>query len=197
VKTLLLDVMGTIVYDPFFIEVPAHFEISLEELMADKHPTAWLDFEKDLISESEFYGSFFGDCRPFDGLQMKEVMRSGYRYLDGMEELLQDLKAAGVPMHALSNYPDWYLMIEERLGLSRYLDWSFVSCRTGHRKPAAQAYSAATETLGVPPSLCVFVDDRGINCKAAAAFGMHAIKFTDAASLRMDLASLGMLRGSG
>lgn len=30
-----------------------------------------------------------------------------YRYLDGMEALLERLAATGVRMHAFSNYPAW------------------------------------------------------------------------------------------
>ena len=191
-KILLLDVMSTLVYDPFFVEVPAHFGMTLKELMKDKHPTAWLEFERNEISETVFFQRFFGDGRAFDGHKMKTAMVQGYRYLEGIEDLLADLHAADVPMHALSNYPDWYLEIEEKLRLSRFLEWSFVSCITGHRKPAREAYEAATETLGVSPSRCIFVDDRGVNCKAAASFGMHAIKFQGADALRKELAALGI-----
>lgn len=45
-----------------------------------------------------------------------------------MEPLLARLAAAGVPMHAFSNYPAWWRLIEGKLGLSRYLEWTFVSC---------------------------------------------------------------------
>lgn len=45
-----------------------------------------------------------------------------------MEDLLARLKAADYEMHALSNYPSWYLNIEKKLVLSKYLDWTFVSC---------------------------------------------------------------------
>lgn len=53
---------------------------------------------------------------------------SCYRYLDGVEPLLVRLKAAGYELHAMSNYPMWFRYIEERLELSRYLSWTFVSC---------------------------------------------------------------------
>ena len=52
-----------------------------------------------------------------------------YRYLDGMEALLQRLSAGGATMHAFSNYPSWWRMIEGKLELSRYLEWTFVSCQ--------------------------------------------------------------------
>jgi hypothetical protein len=36
-------------------------------------------------------------------------------------------------MHVVSNYPVWFQWIEEKLELSRYLEWTFISC-TGTMK---------------------------------------------------------------
>ena len=90
-------------------------------------------------------------------------------------------------MHALSNYTPWYRMVEERTGLSRYVPWSFVSCKTGVRKPDPEAYLGAARLLGVAPSECLFIDDRAVNCEAAEAVGMPSIVFSDAALLRKEL----------
>jgi epoxide hydrolase-like predicted phosphatase len=192
-KTLLLDVMSTLVYDPFFIEVPAFFGMTLKELLVDKHPTAWLEFERNEIAEKEFFRKFFGDARYFDGEKMKSCMERNYRFLPGIEELLADLKSQGVPMYALSNYPHWYKLIEEKLELSRYLEWRFVSCDTGFRKPDPRAYTTPLELLGLQGSDCIFVDDRGSNCKAAVAQGMAAIKFENSKQLRNQLLRLNVL----
>jgi hypothetical protein len=51
-----------------------------------------------------------------------------YRYLDGMEPLLLRLRDAGYTVHAMSNYPEWYRLIEDKLKVSQYLQWTFVSC---------------------------------------------------------------------
>lgn len=42
---LLLDVMGTLVYDPFHRVMPDFFGMSLEQLLDAKHPEAWVRFE--------------------------------------------------------------------------------------------------------------------------------------------------------
>ncbi len=189
---LLLDVMSTIVYDPFAVELPAHFGVSLDELLEDKDPTAWLEFERDEIDEHEFYERFFSGERQIDGPAMKAAMREHYRWLEGMESLVGRLSDAGYEMHTLSNYPVWYQMIEEKLSLSRYLDWTFVSCKMGVRKPDPDAYMIPARELGVPPSRCLFVDDRGHNCKGAAHVGMSAIKFEEASQLERDLREHGL-----
>lgn len=61
------------------------------------------------------------------------LQSSSYRYLDGMESLMARLQAAGYELHAITNYPIWYKLIEDKLQVSRYLRWSFISC-TGPMK---------------------------------------------------------------
>jgi hypothetical protein len=59
-----------------------------------------------------------------------------------------------------------YMMIEEKLKLSQYLPWTFVSCNMGLRKPDKRVYLEATRQLKVDPSHCIFIDDRYVQLKA-------------------------------
>lgn len=190
---LLFDVMDTLVREPFFTDVPAFFGMTLDELFAQKHPTSWIDFEHGRIDEARYFATFFDDGRAIDGDGLRAAIVDGYAWLDGMQALLAELRERGFEIHALSNYPDWYRLIDAKLDLSRYLDWTFVSCRTGLRKPDPQSYLGAARTLGVAPGDCVFVDDRGENVDAAEAVGMPSVLRTDTASVRDALAARGLL----
>jgi HAD superfamily hydrolase (TIGR01509 family) len=190
---LLFDVMDTLVHEPFFTEMPAFFGMTQAELSAAKHPTAWIEFELGRTSEAEFLASFFRDGRDFDRAGLRRTVRESYRWLPGMEALLAALSSRGHAIHALSNYPEWYRMIEERLGLSRYLAWSFVSCRTGVRKPDERAFTGAAAALGVAPAQCLLVDDRETNVAAARALGFGALRFTSARELGTELTRRGLL----
>ncbi|MBI2394185.1 MAG: HAD-IA family hydrolase [Deltaproteobacteria bacterium] len=189
---LLLDVMGTLVRDPFFEDMPAFFGLTLKELLAHKHPTAWVEFEHGAIDEAACMAKFFKDARAFDVAALKAHVARGYAWLPGVEPLLAELSAQGVEMHALSNYPPWWRLIEERLALSRYVRWTFVSCHTGVRKPAPEAYLGAASALGRPASSLVFVDDREGNVEGARRVGMPGLVFRDAETLRADLTALGI-----
>ena len=189
---LLFDVMDTLVHEPFYFEMPAFFGMSLEELLAVKHPTAWIDFELGRMEEDEFLATFFRDGRGFDQAGFLRMVSDAYRWLPGMEALLGRLSGQGYVVHALSNYPSWYRRIEERLGLSRFLEWSFVSCDTGVRKPDPEAFAGAAEKLGVPSGDCLLIDDREPNCAAARALGMPAVRFTSAEDLARELAARGL-----
>jgi HAD superfamily hydrolase (TIGR01509 family) len=191
-QVLLFDVMDTLVWDPVWI-MADFFDASLEELWAVKHPTAWVDFECGKIDQQTFLDTFFLDGREYDQNGFLQLFAQGYRWLDGVEEILIELKQREVPMYALSNYPVWWKMIEEKLGLSKYLEWNFVSCMTGVRKPDPRAYLGPSESLGIPPESILFIDDRTRNCKAARKTGMDAIRFQWASQLRSDLKIRGLL----
>jgi HAD superfamily hydrolase (TIGR01509 family) len=190
---LLLDVMGTLVHDPFFEDMPAFFGMSFEEMLEAKHPNAWVEFELGKLSEEEFLPRFFADEREYDHAAFRAHVRGSYRWLDGVEPILRDLAARDVPMHALSNYPVWYRWIEEKLGLSEYLEWSFVSTEVGVRKPDPEAYLGAMRRLSVKPEACLFIDDRDRNVDAARAVGMEALRFENAEALRAELSKRGVL----
>lgn len=194
-RVVLFDVMDTLVRDPFYEEMPAFFGCTLEELLAAKSPTAWVDFELGRIDEAEYHRRAFRDGRVYDGAALLAHMVRAYTWLEGTEALLAELRARGTAMHALSNYPSWYRALDEKLGLSRYLPWTFVSCRTGHRKPAVDAYLGPARQLGLSPAELLFVDDREGNCRAAAALGLATHHFRGVPELRVHLAELGMLAG--
>ncbi|KAI4342882.1 hypothetical protein MLD38_027448 [Melastoma candidum] len=189
---LLFDIMSTVVRDPFYDDVPSFFGMTHKELMECKHPTAWNEFEKGLIDEAELARKFFKDGRSFDLEGLKNCMRAGYEYLQGIEKLLQDLKKNGYEMHAFTNYPIWYEIIEDKLKISNYLFWTFRSCVYGKRKPDLEFYQDALRYLKVDPASCIFVDDRLKNVVAAEEVGIVGLLFKGADPLRQDLSQRGI-----
>ena len=187
-RVIIFDVMETLVTEPFFTAVPAFFGMTCEGLQSAKHPTAWIEFEEGRITEAEYFDRFFLDRRAVDGEGLRQCLEQAYRWVDGMEGLLTELKAADCEMHALSNYPVWYALIDESLRLSRFLHWTFVSCLTGVRKPDPQAYLGAAAALQLEPKACLFIDDRVENVEAATAVGMDAILKVDSTQVRNELA---------
>jgi HAD superfamily hydrolase (TIGR01509 family) len=190
---LLFDVMDTLVHDPFYAEVLDFFSMTRDELFAIKDKQAWVRFECGETDEATLAAEYFTDRRPLDLDGLKATMRDAYRWIDGTQALLADLRSAGHEIHALSNYPTWWEMIEERLGLSAYLEWSFVSCQTGVRKPDPRAYLGPAQRLGVHPEDCIFIDDRAKNCRAAEAVGMPSILFESGPQLRTALNERGLV----
>ncbi|KAJ0014700.1 hypothetical protein Pint_21319 [Pistacia integerrima] len=183
----------------------------MKELIECKHPTAWLEFEKGLIDEMELARKFFKDGRPFDLEGLKNCMRRGYYYIEGVEELLFDLKQNNYEMHAFTNYPIWYRIIEDKLKISTYLSWTFCSCAIGQlshelvlsyqtmtedvkgkRKPDPDFYLEVVRHLKVDSGDCIFIDDRLKNVEAATEVGIVGLQFKGADFLRRDLSQMGI-----
>lgn len=193
---LLLDVMSTLVTEPFIDAIPRFFGMSFQDFLAARDPQPWIDFEHGRITEAEYAARYFKDGRTLDLEGFRGMLFDSYEWMDGVESLLAELKAAGYPMYALSNYSSWYEIIESKLGLSRFMSWDFVSCRMGHRKPAPEAYLIPLRQIGGDARDFVFVDDRQSNIDGATAVGMKGILRTpEIADLRRDLQSLGILAG--
>ena len=180
--------METIVAEPFLNVMPSFFGLTREAFMQEKDPHSWIEFEKGEIDEEEYFRLFFSDRRRIDGPGLKAAMVKAYDWLPGMQKLLGQLVDQKYQLHAMSNYSIWYQMIEDKLNISRYLQWSFVSCHTGYRKPDPNAYRHAASTLQLNLTDCLFIDDRSINVEAAQSVGMRAIHFTGIKSLKILLA---------
>jgi phosphoglycolate phosphatase-like HAD superfamily hydrolase len=150
--------------------------MSFTELLAAKHPTAWLDFERGVLAEDAFYATFFADGRPVDGAALRAAMADAYAWLPGMQTLLARLHGAGYELHAFSNYTEWWRVIEARLALSRYLRWSAVSClpaMRAARKPEPDAFAAAAAAAGdAAPADCILIV-RALRCAACGCSWFH------------------------
>lgn len=191
---LLCDVMDTLVYNPFNREIPAFFGLTQAQLLQQKHPLAWIEFELGQIDEAEYLRICFADGRRFDHDQFKQMVSQAYRWVEGAEPLLRRIREQGFEIHAFSNYPVWYQTIEDRLRLSRYLDWTFVSCHTGKRKPDPAAFVHVVGALNRTPESCVFLDDNRANCLAAESLGMVAIQFLNADAAWSELQQRGLVK---
>lgn len=185
--------MDTVIVDPFYREVPDYLGTTLEALLTVKHPTSWIEFETGRTDETSFLERFYReecDLVLDDPEAFKETFFSSYRFVEGMEALLGDLKAFGHPLWVLSNYSAWFQTARTRLGLDRFFDGYTVSCNTGQRKPAPGAYEALISQTGAH---CLLIDDRSNNIKGAVCAGLDGVLFEDTQSLRIQLGRRGYL----
>jgi HAD superfamily hydrolase (TIGR01509 family) len=196
-KTVLFDVMDTLVADPFFLGFERDLfglEGGVRSLFAIKCQESFQAFEKGEIDEAAHFRTYFTDRRPVDGRAITAYLRERYAWLPGMRELCAELRAASVPLATFSNYPaPWAPLVEEAVGLSELVPWAFISGEQGVRKPSAEAFARALSTVGCEAREVIFVDDSRTNTEAAAALGITAIHFTGADALRpVLLAQLGL-----
>ena len=111
--------------------------------------------------------------------------------MDDSVGLLAELRAAGTPLYAISNWATETWHHAEAFDFLDWFDGVVVSGHEGVAKPDAEIFERACARYGLSPARCVFIDDMPNNVEAARRLGFHAIAFTDAAKLDAELRALG------
>jgi epoxide hydrolase-like predicted phosphatase len=91
-----------------------------------------------------------------------------------MLEAIRRLRAAALRVAALTN--NWIAEDEGTRLLAPHFDVFVESAVVGMRKPDPRIFEHTCRALGVPPLDTAFLDDIGLNLKAARALGMTTIK---------------------
>ena len=194
IDVVLLDLMGTVVYDPYLEALEAATGLGFAQAAALRDPGCWPAFELGEIDEGEFVRRFFlapDAGHEFNMAAFHRVRREGYRFLPGMRETVEDLDGV-VDRYIASNYPVWIDEMHSVFDFDRLFEGVYASCRLGLRKPDPRFFTAILDDLGVAPEHCLFVDDRAANCAAASTVGLVVHTFTDAEDLRVRLQSEGI-----
>ncbi len=204
VKAVIFDFGGVITSSPFeaFARyeaahgLPANFIRTVNATNPDHN--AWALLERNEISAAEFDGMFRAEAQALGhdvpGSHVLPLLAGDVR--PGMVAALKACKAAfkvGCITNNVASEEDigWGHSVKDILAL---FDHVIESSKAGLRKPDPRIYLMMCDALGVSPGDCVYLDDLGINCKPAAALGMHAIKVTGEAQALADLAAATGLR---
>lgn len=181
IRAVCFDLMDTLVADPYLEALEAGAGMAFAEFVTRRDPRAWPAFEAGETDEASFLSHLVPDGS-FDGEAFTRVRRDGYRLLPGMGAVLDELDGRARRWVA-SNYPVWIDEVLDRCGLRGRVDGVTVSCREGVRKPEPAFFERLVAQVGVPPSQCLFVDDRVANCEAAERAGLRAHRFDGADGL--------------
>lgn len=121
-----------------------------------------------------------GDVRPYMVTALDRLKAEGF----GIGCITNNVKAGRGA--AMARSEDKALQMES---IMARFDHVIESSKAGVRKPDPRIYQMMCEALSVSPETCIYLDDLGINCKPAAALGMHAIKVTSGEQAFADLES--------
>lgn len=107
--------------------------------------------------------------------------------------VLSELRERGIRLLALTNWhAETFETARERFGFLRWFDGIVVSGQERVIKPDPRIFRVLIERYALDPARSAYIDDMARNVEAAAAAGLRAVLFTDAAALRKDLAALGL-----
>jgi putative hydrolase of the HAD superfamily len=190
---VIWDFGGVITSSPFeaFNKLEAQRGLPADFIRAvnarDPDNNAWARFERAEIDAARFDTEFADAARAMghelSGGDVLAVLAGDVR--PGMVAALDQLKMLGYRLGCITNnVPSGkgagMALTDERAAevaavMTRF-EHVIESSKAGVRKPDPRIYMMMCEALAVEPTACVYLDDLGINCKPAAALGMHAIK---------------------
>jgi 2-haloacid dehalogenase len=116
--------------------------------------------------------------------------------IEGTVAVLGALRAAGVPVYALSNWSlETYPVGTERFGFLDDFDGVLLSGEVGVAKPDPEIFHELCARFDLRPATTLFVDDSLPNVEAARRLGFLVHHFRDADALREELVARGLLPG--
>ena len=115
--------------------------------------------------------------------------------IPGTVEILAELKRAGVPRYALSNWSaETFPPQRTRFPFLAWFDGIVLSGEEGVIKPDPRIFRILLDRYGIAREEAVFIDDDPANAAAADALGIHGVHFRSPAELRDELRTLGFLQ---
>ena len=109
---------------------------------------------------------------------------TNYSVIDGIPELLADIKTKGYKLYLLSDFPDCFDKVVKQFPFFDLFDGMAVSYAYGTSKRSGGLFTALLETYSLKADECLFVDDLATNTAKAERLGMKALRFTDADAVR-------------
>ena len=208
--TVIFDFGGVITASPFaaFNRLERERGLPVDLIRGlnatDQDSNAWARFERAEIDAATFDRAFAAEARALGHeLRGRDVLALLYGDVrPRMVHALDWLKREGFHIGCITNNVpagdtprDPQAVAAVAAVLARF-DHVVESSKVGIRKPDPRIYLMMCETLNKRPGQCVYLDDLGVNCKAAASLGMAAIKVTGEGQALDDLcAALGVAPG--
>ena len=128
------------------------------------------------------------------GLTYFDTWYRKHTMIDGIPELIDELKKKGYGLFVLSDYPECFEHVWESFAdFFANFDGRAVSYELHWRKREKKAFPLMLERYGLKAEECFFVDDLYLNTDAAKECGLGAHLFTATENLRAELCELGVL----
>jgi putative hydrolase of the HAD superfamily len=199
IKGIILDYGGVLIDDT---DAPAYRQIS--KLFNRDYASVQSAVEEALpnlqtskINEKEFWARVFEklgirkDASGFERFWI-ESYKKNLHSKEGMESLVERLKAAGYKLGVLSNTEPSHAEFNWKRGAFINFDAVVLSCEVGMRKPDDRTYRMALGKIDLKPEECVFIDDKKEYLIPARKIGLKTILFRNPSQLEKDLKALGV-----
>jgi len=154
------------------------------------HTDVAADFSQAVAERAEAFPEFAVELRLFNERWIETIGGP----IEENVALMRRLKAAGRPVHALSNFAwEKFALVEAQYDFLSEFDTCVVSGHVGAAKPDPRIFEILFKRVGRPASELLFIDDSIANVRASEAAGMAAIHYRPGVHLESELRARGAL----
>lgn len=194
--------MKNIIFDFGNVLVQWHPEHVYGEYFGDEAKAWWflrhvadMDFRQRIDAGESFDGCIREKQAQYPEYEQAiELYRSRWREMltdevPGMREVISELRAKDYKIFGLTNWSmETFPEARVHFGILQMIDRYVVSGAEGYVKPDPRLFQVLLGRYGLRAEECIFIDDNPDNVAAARNLGMRGIVFTNAESLRKELA---------
>lgn len=169
------------------------FHISKEQALTivKEYKEAWIQGK----SEKEFWEAYAKKNKrqlpPNWFEKWQTSLLHSLKEIPGTLEIIQELKSQGFIVAMLSNATGIQVEHIRKCGFYDLFNPAMTSHEIGIAKPNPRAFELMLEALNLPPSACIFIDDKEENVAAARTLGIDAIQFLNPEQLASSLKERG------
>ena len=151
---------------------PLLFNEEIQQLL-DREAKPFNEIMEEIIEQ---HPSFESEIRMFNEHYTKSVTEE----IDGMRELLTQLKMEGYKLYGLTNWCSKVYQTIEQFEIFKLLDGYVISSEEKVIKPEPEIYQRLFAKFNLCPEECIFTDDKEENIVGGELLGMRGIVFNNA-----------------
>lgn len=151
---------------------------------------AWRNYDRGKVTEQENKRILLDLVDPSDRAVADIYLdhwHEHYEIIDGMPQIISDLKSRGIGVYLLSDYPERFEKCWERFSFLHQVDGKLVSYQVGIGKTEPEFFTMLLEKYNLKAEECIFFDDRENLVQSGRSVGIDGRVFIDAPTTRAAL----------
>lgn len=142
----------------------------------------WIQMDRGVITDDEAVASVCQRLPQHLHQAVRDILDNWHQDippLDGIYELVKELKEKGYGIYLLSNTCTRFHSFRKNIPALQFFDGEFISADCHLVKPEPGIYQCFLEKFGLEGTECVFIDDVPLNVEGAVRCGIHGIVYND------------------
>lgn len=198
IKAILFDIGEVVIEEDFigfFAKLEEERKLKTKTLYKSiLHVDAWVEYNKGMITEDQLIDSIVKkkdvdrELLEYIKNNWRKILSPNKKIVDLIKKLKKNYK-----VYALSNVDkETVKYIQDRWKIYDIFDGEILSCDIGMVKPDKDIFDYALKVSGCKNNEILFIDNYGINIRAAESFGIKSIKYESFEQLVNDLKHAGI-----